>query len=99
MSAKKQEMLDARQKVAQLLETVGIDMNRETRERLAVLLRRAAWVRKRIQSLAVMGQVHLHDEAEATALEWAVNNFINLKAEIGRLREEVGELRKKGGRE
>lgn len=93
MSTKKQELLDARRKVAELLEAVGLEMNRAKRELLAILARRAAWVQKRIQSLSAAGKTHLHDEGEVGALNWAINQVIVQEAEIKRLREDKEQLR------
>lgn len=93
MPTKKQELLDARQKVAKLLEEVGLDMNREKRERLAALVRREAWVWKRIQNMAAEGKTHLYDEEEVKALNWAINQVIVQEAELKRLREDKKQLR------
>lgn len=94
MSTKKQELLDARQKVAELLEVVGLEMNRAKRELLAILARRAAWVEKRIQSMAAEGKIrHLHDEEEVKALNWAMNQVVVQEAELKRLREDKEQLR------
>lgn len=94
MPTKKQELLDARRKVTELLKTVGLDMNREKRELLAILARRAAWVEKRIQSMAAEGKIrHLHDEEEVKALNWAINQVIVQEAEMKRLREDIKQFR------
>lgn len=93
MPTKKQELLDARQKVTELLEIVGLDMNRAKRELLAMLARREAWVQKRIQSMAAEGKTHLYDEEEAKALNWAINQIIVQEAELKRLRDDIKQLR------
>lgn len=93
MSAKKQELINARQKVAELLDAVGLDMNRTKRELLAILARREAWIQKRIQSMATEGKIHHHDEGEVKALSWAVNHIIVQEAEMKRLREDIKRLR------
>lgn len=95
MSAKKQELLDARQKVAKLLEAVGLDMSRAKRKFLEILARRAAWVQKRIQSMAEEGKTHLYDKEEVEALNWAINQVIVQEAEIKRLREDIKQLHAK----
>lgn len=94
MFAKKQELLDARAKVAKLLEVVGLkDINRAKRELLAILERRRAWVQKRIQSMAAQGTIHLYDEEEVGALKWVINQVINQEAELKRLRGDIKQLR------
>lgn len=93
MLTKKQELLDARQKVAELLKTVGLDMGREKRELLAILMRRATWVQKRIQSMAAQGETHRYDEEEVKALNWAINQVIVQEAEMKRLREDIKQFR------
>lgn len=96
MSSRNEEFTEAREKLKEQLEEVGLELNSKKRERLAFLLRRAAWVRKRIESLAAEGRVHHYDEMEAVVNEWAVSHIIVLEEEVKRFREEITNL-KKGG--
>ncbi len=93
MSEKNQEFAEAREKVKELLEEVGLELNSKKRERLAFLWRRAAWIRKRIQSLAAEGKVHHYDEMEAVSNEWAVSHIIILEEEVKRLRDMLQECK------
>ncbi len=96
MSGRNLELAEAREKLKELLDNVGLELNSKKRERLAFLLRRAAWIRKRIQSLSAEGKIHHYDGMDAVTNEWAVNHIIIQEAEIKRLREEITNL-KKGG--
>lgn len=87
MPGRNEEFAEAREKLKGLLEEVGLDLNSKKRERLAYLLKRASWLRSRIQSLALSGKTHHYDEMEVVTTEWAVNHIIVLEAEIKRLRD------------
>lgn len=98
MSGNKEELVEARVKINELLSEVGLELKSWKFKRLTILWRRVAWLKKRIASAGEEGKVLHYDEDEAMATEWAVHHIVILEEEIKRLREEIADIKKGEGK-
>lgn len=98
MSAKRSDFAEtraqARQKIRELLDAVGIEkINGKKLDYLTTIWRRIIYLEKRIADAAREGKILHYDEHEVAAIRWAVSQAINQEAEIKRLREDIERLR------